>query len=498
MRKRVYLVLVLALLSTVGVAGLGGVAEAQDERVVLAFYYGWFDGASWGDGRLADHPAEPYSSSDRGAMARQISQAQSAGIDAFVMGWYGPESGINSSILASLMDQAAAQGFRVAVDVDLGAGFNSTFDSILLTMRDLIANRIHHPAYFRYQGKPVIFFWNQGRFSPAQWADIRAQVDPSHDTIWMAEGASALDYLPTFDGLHLYNIAWSGNPAQTAATWAQRAQQAGAYFAATAMPGWDDTRMGRGEAGFATARNNGAFLRTSFSGAAAANPHLIVITSWNEYFENSHIEPSQAYGSFYLDLTRGLIAAYKSGGTAPAAPAGGAVAPAAPTGAVAIPTVGRLNVRQAPSISAARLSQVMGGGRYPILGRNGDGTWWLVDFGGGQGWIAARYARYEGGDINAVPVSEAVGGAAPAPSAPVSGGSPTGLIVVAQYNVRVRNAPGTHGAVINIFPWRAQAELVGRNGGGGWLMINYGGVIGWVAADLVIASGDVNVAPITG
>ena len=36
----------------------------------------------------------------------------------------------------------------------------------------------------------------------------------------------------------------------------------------------------------------------------AVPPEIVVITSFNEFHENTHIEPSQEFGSAYLELTR--------------------------------------------------------------------------------------------------------------------------------------------------------------------------------------------------
>lgn len=402
MRKGFLLLGVIALAITLLPAAPR--VEAQRQPTVLAYFYGWFNTDQWNDPNLVDRPAEPYNSADGGVMARQISQAQSAGIDGFVMSWFGPDEPYTTGVFHGLLDQAAAHGFRAAVDVDMGQGFISTPESALNTVSYAVHTLGNHPAYLRYDGKPVIFFWKQQRFTPAQWRDIRAQVDPDHNTIWIAEG-DALAYLGVFDGLNLYNIAWSGNPAGTNATWAARTMNRGGYFVATAMPGFDESRLGRGNA-VVRARGNGDYFRRSFSGAAAANPHMIIITSWNEFPEQSHIEPSQQHGTFYLDLARELIAAYKSGAAVPAGPAGGASSPApaeSPTGVFAAPTASALNVRQGPSTETEVVAQVGYPNRYPLLAKNGDASWYLIDFGGGQGWVSATYARYEG-DLNTVPV----------------------------------------------------------------------------------------------
>lgn len=380
MRKWLYPFVVIALALTLLPAAPS--VEAQREPTVLAFFYGWFNADQWNDGTLIDRPAEPYNSADAGVMARQISQAQSAGIDGFVMSWFGPDEPYTTGVFHTLMDQAAAHGFRVAVDVDMGQGFLDSTESAQNALNYAVHTLGNHPAYLRYDGKPVIFFWNQFRFSPQQWQEIRNQVDPDHNTIWIAEG-NGLQYLGVFDGLNLYNIAWSSNPAGTNATWASRVSSRGGYFVATAMPGFDESRLGRGEA-VVRGRGEGDYFRRSFAGAAATNPHMIIITSWNEFFENSHIEPSQQYGSFYLDLAREMIAAYKSGAAVPAGPAGGASGPApaeSPTGVFAAPTATVLNVRQGPSTDTEIVSKAGYPNRYPLLAKNADASWYLIDFG---------------------------------------------------------------------------------------------------------------------
>lgn len=413
MKKWITTLLLATLLVPFAVAQPPQAAEAQSGPMVLAYFYGWFNSGQWGAGELIDRPAEPYDSADRGVMSRQISQAQSAGIDGFVMSWFGPGEPYTSSVFGGLLDQAAAQGFKAAVDIDMGQGFLSTVDEARNAVNHAIHSYGNHPGYLRYNGKPVIFFWKQQRFSPQQWAEIRNAVDPNHDSIWIAEG-NALGYIGVFDGLNLYNIAWSGNPAGTNATWSSRVKNAGGIFVATAMPGFDESRLGRGEA-VVRDRGNGSYFRASFSGAVASNPHMVIITSWNEFFENSHIEPSANYGTQYLDLAREMIGQYKASGSVPAAPAapadGGQAAPTDPQipplaegQPGAAPRIANLNIRQGPSTDTRVVGRAAAPNVYPLIGKNANASWYQIDFGGGQGWIAAQYADVRG-DINAVPVT---------------------------------------------------------------------------------------------
>ncbi len=84
-----WLVLLLGgvLFSTPQPAGAAPPAQSAADRLVLAFYYTWFDEATWTYDQLSDLPAEPYVSRDRSVMGRHIAQAQRAGIDALVVAW---------------------------------------------------------------------------------------------------------------------------------------------------------------------------------------------------------------------------------------------------------------------------------------------------------------------------------------------------------------------------------------------------------------------------
>lgn len=312
MKKLSFIIAGLLILLISG--GSSNSAAAQTRPPVLAFYYAWFDDATWSSGRSSGVPSPTYRSADPATIDRHVAQAAGVGINAFVQSWYGPqvENNQTETNFRLLLDTATRYQFQAAVDVEVMGPFFGSAGSVQAALATLLSTHVNHPAYFRYNGKPVIFFWRQQRFSPAEWAAIRHAVDPNHATLWIAEGTD-LSYQDVFDGNHLYSIAWSGDPQAELNKWPPRLKKiedrlgAERVWVATAMPGYNDLNLNRSNS-FAKDRAGGAFYRQSWAAALSSRPDMIVITSFNEWLEGTQIEPSTDYGDFYLALTRELIA----------------------------------------------------------------------------------------------------------------------------------------------------------------------------------------------
>lgn len=433
--------------------------QSMADRLVLAFYYTWFDESTWTYDKLSDLPAEPYVSRDRGVMGRHIEQAQRAGVDAFVVAWYGPTGASNQTEpnLAALLEEAAARGFKIAVLFETDSPFLGNVGAVSAALRHLLDVHGNHPAYLRVDGRPVIFFWRPSLYGVETWATIRNQVDPGRAAIWVGEGVD-VSYLSVFDGHHLYSNTWNP-PADLTATnrrFADRVEAmrarvgADRFWVATVMPGYNDVKIRPGS-GFARDREGGAYYERSWQAAIDSNPRWVVINSFNEWPEGSYIEPSVAFGDLFLGLTASWSSRFKAGvpGRQPSAEAQTFAATpvevdaAAPIAVVKTPV---LNLRAGPGVSFALLGRVVEGARLPILGRSNDATWWQVRTSFGEAWVFGGLVEALGPleDIAVFP------NAAASPAGPGSAGgnanaaSPTFTITVNGQPVLLRQVQATN------------------------------------------------------
>jgi hypothetical protein len=242
--------------------------------------------------------------------------------------WYGPKVHNNQTEtnFRTMLEVAGQRGFRCTVDFETRSPFFYSQADIVNALRYLIDNHAASPAFLRYEGKPLIFFWavtnvftGQGQSAIDAWASIRQQVDPQHNTLWIADGAN-IEFQRVFDGHHLYNITW--NPPvsvnTTLNTWGNNVRSYSAQhgmrklWVATVMPGYNDSLEQERSDRFAHPRRNGAYYRETWQAAMSSAPDLIVITSFNEWREGTQIEPSVSYDELYLQLTSELSAAFKA------------------------------------------------------------------------------------------------------------------------------------------------------------------------------------------
>jgi hypothetical protein len=247
-------------------------------------------------------------------LATDVRNAAAAGIDALIV------SETGASDLAPFLDAARGTGVRIALGVE--PGYDSP-DALAGRIGDVIARHGTDAGYLRFRGRPVFVFWNlpsvpliPGQSAPQTWAAVRQRADPARTSLWIGEGAdpnSIASYLPAFDAWHLYSIAWAADPRGQLAAWADRVRRADSakLWVATVMPGgYYGSGTDRAQWQYRE-RAGGAFYRTTWDGAIASRPAMVIITSFNETNERTEIHPTAEWATLYLDITREKAAAWR-------------------------------------------------------------------------------------------------------------------------------------------------------------------------------------------
>jgi hypothetical protein len=77
-------------------------------------------------------------------------------------------------------------------------------------------------------------------------------------------------------------------------------------FAATVSPGYDDHNVPSRHTPIVARGDAGEQYAATWEAAFSADPDWILITSWNEWFEGTFIQPDVAHGDLALRQTAGF------------------------------------------------------------------------------------------------------------------------------------------------------------------------------------------------
>ncbi|MBZ0300550.1 MAG: SH3 domain-containing protein [Anaerolineae bacterium] len=144
-----------------------------------------------------------------------------------------------------------------------------------------------------------------------------------------------------------------------------------------------------------------------------------------------------------------------------------------------------LRVRRGPGIDQPRIGAMNAGESYPLV--EDQGNWYAIDFNGQTGYVSAQYTHVGAG-------SGSGGGQAASAGAPVATGASIDYIV--DYTLRMRAAPGRDSAEVAVIPYTATVQAVARSADHNWLLVNYEGRSGWVAAWVGRLQGSINSLPV--
>ncbi len=309
--------------------------KGRDDKTMFGIqYYCWYgDGYGsrhWNDnplyGSITDTPLSGfYESFRKSTLEAHLELLQEVGLDFLILNLHVEPGGMNAyekTTIENLFRVADAIGSKLRFAIQLCPAGCATVD-FLRAVDHLAEHFVGNSHYLHVQDKPALYvFWTGELDGRRQDIDLMKEVLAKFVTI----ATSLRPYDPRgeqkktmglFDGFSLLSPLDICSQARWSDTW-QTVYHSGSggdrhMRIFTVSPGYDDSHLGdlarRKSTRRKIPRNGGQTYRVMLDCALALNPrpHQVIVSSFNEYHENSHIEPSLKRGFLYMEMTREFI-----------------------------------------------------------------------------------------------------------------------------------------------------------------------------------------------
>lgn len=287
--------------------------------------------------RTAQRPGEPplnsaarplagfYDSSDPAVAEWHVQLAQAAGIDAFLVDWWGEHRGLDQAVDRGIVAAVQKLDFKYAL-LDERAQFHGSFDEYKAMLARALRRHKDNPAYLKLDGKPVVYLYQVAQkpgLTAEQFPALKEHVEKAvgsvywivdkiaHDAKaagpdrekripaeWLAvPGVDAFGFYSTFSNFraHTYDQLIGKYRHLTGL-----AHGAGKRMLLPAHPGHDNSFFR--DDPYVMPRRDGDTLRDYLRAATDAGADFILITSWNEWPETTVVEPSSSWPDPYRYL----------------------------------------------------------------------------------------------------------------------------------------------------------------------------------------------------
>ena len=317
----------------------------DDGYLVGAYFYPWYGPGRghWQDGYAGQPVLGEYDSTDPTVINQQIDWATGHGIDFFAVSWWGPGSREDTILRQHLLQSQLAPDIRFAVLYEstgrLAQSADGTFNlddpvnrqKLLDDLTYLQATHWRDSQYLRIEGRPAVILYLTRSFSgdvTAALGSIRQELLQRGDDVyligdevyWQNWETADLPRLQPYDAVTAYNMHTSvpgiadyftSKVSQAYSEARQKITQAGVASVPDVIPGFDDTSVRPTALHPPIPRSPLLFAEQLDMALGLVDPALkmVLVTSWNEWHEDTSIEPAQSFGFEYLDVLQARLRA---------------------------------------------------------------------------------------------------------------------------------------------------------------------------------------------
>lgn len=309
--------------------------QTENNKTLVGIqYFLWygdgFGAAHWNDnlasGHVADKPVLGYYSSAKGQTINfHFDLFEQMGLDYIILNLHVDAGGVNGLELMGIQHvfdiaKKRKSKLRFAVQIAPYAENVIELERVILMINKLYAD---HPNYFCMDDKPVLFWFWSSQFDGNKKL-ITTLKELTHTFINIAVSLRlphALDEQKLTYGLFDGFVPFSSTELSSEENWSKvwsaaydNADAAGMRYRLAALsPGYDDSGLDDdsrvGNPYRIVSRREGDTYQQGmqFIESLEVKPHLIMISTFNELHENTHIEPSSQHGMRYVEMTKAFI-----------------------------------------------------------------------------------------------------------------------------------------------------------------------------------------------
>ena len=299
--------------------GAAATTSAAKHVPVFAYFYQWYNPSSWNRAKQDLPLVGKYSSDDPHVLRDQVEAARRAHIDGFLTSWKSTDA-LNRR-LDLLIKIARSE------NLDLGV----VYEALDFSRRPLpVATVLHDMLYLvstwgadlrsTYYGRPLIIWTGIDQYSLADVQSVRSALgDRAYLLAASKQVANYERVAGQVDGEAYY---WSSADPDSPSTSKKLHDMSTAVHAhnglwlAPAACGFDGRMLGGTRV---VDRKGGETLVRSLNNAFASSPDGIGVISWNEWSENTYIEPGHKYKDQELSVLTNYLAHRLHGTPAPRA-----------------------------------------------------------------------------------------------------------------------------------------------------------------------------------
>ena len=305
--------------------------QMDSPYTVGVYYYPWYSGDFHGGRYMRKELTPPqlpllgeYDDRNPAVIAQHLKWSRQANISLWVASWWGPDSREDQTLLQHILPHDELGDMQIALFYETTGRTRefSAFNRVSPDIAHIAERYFNHPNYLRIDGRPVLFVYltrvlsRNGTLAEVVEAmrvtareaghdiyivgdEVFGQPPASHEAIELLDAVTNYDVYGSMGAKGYAGQAAVDRYYAAQAGWRDLAHAEETAFIPAATPGFNDKGVRNGHEAVSRKLSEGAEFGSLFRAMLAqavtytdeSTGRILMVTSWNEWHEDTQIEP---------------------------------------------------------------------------------------------------------------------------------------------------------------------------------------------------------------